>query len=1077
MTAIWQMQVLDLWYYELAGIASAQPKFHLPEQQLDKYTCSLSIFIAMRYLAILLFTLPAAAQVTTGSISGFVQDPAHQAITQATVTASDANRSFSKSSSTDGSGFYRFDDLPPAIYAISVAARGFDSVTTPNVQLLVNANVRADFHPPIAGRHERVVVQSDVSAVQTESSDLGAVLDRTMIQKLPLNERDFLRLALLTPGVLPPVEASALSTRGDFAMEANGGREEFNNFLLDGVDNNDPDVNTYVLQPSVDAIQEFKIETNSYSAEYGRSAGGQVNVITRSGTNDFHGFAYEYLRNRALDARNFFDGTNKPQLIRNQYGGGIGGPLKRNRTFFFADFDGLREDSGYSRLATVPTAAERNGNLAGLPPVLNPYTGQTFQGNLIPPSLISPIALKILNLYPLPSNGSATGNYLAQPIGNGALDQYNIRVDHAFNDLNKLVLRYSYGHKNILEPYTENSTTNLPGFGDYVYDRGHNALVSYTRVFGPGTTNSLLLGFNRAARTILQQNYQTNVNQLWGVNYLPSDALQLGYPSISVSGFSPVGDLASLPIDRHTTTYQLNDTLSLVRGNHGLKIGAEFRKIELNGVVDELPRGAISFLGALTGSGIGDLLLGLPTFTIDSQLTAPQTLRTFQSGFFIQDDWKIRPNLTLNLGLRYEYNTPPTDPTNRMSALNLATGQLDQVGTGGIPRSGYPPDDSNFAPRVGFAWSPSQNWVVRGGYGIFYDAGMFEVTSALYYNPPYFSIYTFFPSAQGLLTLQNPFPFSSGYVPPPSLSTLAPNLRTPYLQDWNLNVQRAVDKLGTFSVAYAASKGTRLIRSLDLNQPQPGPGDLQARRQYQSFSNIFYTESGGDSEFEALQLSFTRRLQAGLSVIANYMFSKSTDDTSSFLGTFSDKNFPQNSADYHAEHALSSFDTPNNATVAFVYDLPWHNKLVRNIEFRSIITAHDGQPFTPLLSFDNSNTGNTGGNFGSDRPNVLFSPALSNRGSQEWFNTSAFAIPAPYTFGDAGRNIVRGPGLFSFDIEASRQFMLCERLSMTFEAQAFNSLNRTNFDLPQLYADQPGFGQIYSAEAPRQLQFALRFGF
>ncbi len=1039
---------------------------------------SLALILNMRSLLIVLvFCLPTLGQVTTGSISGYVNDPAHAPITRAKVTVSSANRSIQKWALTDSSGFYRFDDLPPAVYDLLLEAPSFDPVRTGNVRLEVNTSLRADFNPPITGRHETVLVQSEIRAVPTETSDLGTVLDREMIAKLPLNERDFLQLALLTPGVLPPVQDSQLSTRGNFAMHANGGREEFNNYLLDGVDNNDPDVNAYVLQPSVDSIEEFKIETNAYSAEYGRSAGGQVNVITRSGSNEFHAFAYEYLRNRALDARNFFDGSNKPQLIRNQFGAGVGGPLVRNRTFFFANYDGLRGSQGYSRLATVPSPAERSGDLAGLPPVFDPFTFRYFPGNQIPASRISPVALKILNLYPLPSNISATGNYLAQPIGNDSLDQYNIRLDHTFNERNQVTLRYSYGHKNIFEPYTENATTNLPGFGDYVKDRGHNALINYTRVLGPRTTNSLLLGFNRANRSILQQNYGTNVNQLWGVNYLPTDPLESGYPAISVSGFSQIGDLTSLPIDRHTTTYQLNDSLSLVRGNHRLKIGAEFRKIALNGTVAELPRGSISFLGALTGSGIGDLLLGLPTFTIDSQLTAPQTLRTFQSDFYFQDDWQIRPDLTLNLGVRYEYNTPPTDPTNRMSVLNLMTRQLSQVGADGIPRSGIHPDLNNFAPRVGFAWNPAKNFVLRGGYGIFYDASMFEVSSALYYNPPYFTIYTFFPTAQNLLTLHNPFPLSSGYIPPASLSTLAPDMRTPYLQSWNLNVQQAVGKLGTFSIAYAASKGTKLIRSLDLNQPPPGPGDVDSRRPYAGFSNIFYTGTGGNSEFQSLQLSFTRRFRSGLSVLANYMRSKSIDDSSAFLGVYSDKSFPQNSSNYHAEHAPSSFDVPNYATIAFVYQLPWRDRWLRNIEFRSIITARNGQPFTPLLSFDNSNTGNTGGTFGADRPNVLFSPEVAHPGPQEWFNPAAFATAAPYTFGNAGRNILRGPGLFTWDLEAARQFALSERCSLTFEAQAFNVLNRTNFDLPQLYADQPSFGQIFSAKAPRQLQFALRLGF
>jgi hypothetical protein len=1032
----------------------------------------------MRHLWVVLFvSISAAGQVTTGSISGYVIDPSNRPVPNSSVTAEDAARSIKRSVLTDSSGFYRFEDLPPSTYDLSAKAVGFSPAVISNVRLEVNAHLRADLHPPVAGKQETVTVRDDVRAVQTESSELGTVLESGVISKLPLNERDFLQLALLTPGVLPPVQDSALSTRGDFAMHANGGREEFNNYLLDGVDNNDQDTNRYVMQPSVDAIQEFKIATNCYSAAYGRSAGGQVNVITRSGTNDFHGFAYDYLRNRDLDARNFFDGSDKPQLIRNQFGAGIGGPLIVNRTFFFGDYDGLRGEQGFSRLATVPTIAERNGDLTGQTPVMDPFSGQPFPGNQIPASRISPIARQILSLYPLPTNNSAGGNYLAQPVENDRLDQFNIRVDHRLSEVDQLTFRYSYFYKSLFEPYAEDSQS-LPGFGDYPQDRGHNALVNYVRTLGPRTTNSLMLGFNRAGRRDLQQNYGTDVNKLWGVNYLPTDPLQFGYPSINVLGFSLAGDVTTLPIDRHITTYQLADNLSLVRGTHDIQIGADFRKIELNGIVDVYARGSLGFFGGITGSGIGDLLLGFPNFTLNSQLTAPQTLRTFASNFYIQDDWKVRPTLTLNFGVRYEYNTPPTDPTNRMDVLNLETGQLDQVGTNGISRSGIRPDYNNFAPRLGFAWNPKKDLVIRGGYGLFYDSGMFVVNSALYYNPPYFTIRVFFPSATSLLTLQNPFPTNSGVTPPASLSTLSPDMVTPYLQDWNFTIQQAVEKVGTFTAAYAGSKGTHLIRSLDLNQPAPGPGPVDARRPYQGFSNIFYAESGADSEFQSLQFSFNRTLRKGLSILANYMFSKSMDDTSAFLGTLSDKNFPQNSHDYHAEHALSSFDEPNYVTVALLYQLPWRNRWTRNTEVRSILTARSGQPFTPLVAADNSNTGNTGGTFGSDRPNVVHTPQLANPGPQEWFDTSAFVVAPQYTFGNAGRNILRAPGSATLDFELARRFVLTERYSMTFEAQAFNMLNRTNFDLPQLYVDDPAnFGRIFSANAPRQLQFALRLGF
>ena len=1027
-------------------------------------------------LLLALSCLPAFAQVTTGSISGFVLDPANRPMPQITVVIRDEAHSFERSVLSDNSGYYRFAGLPPSTYELTSAARGFTRASIPNIILAVNGDLRADLHPALAGKRESIAVTDRISPLETESSDLGAVLERQAIAGLPLNERDFLQLALLTPGVLPPVQDSQLSTRGNFAMHANGGREEFNNFLLDGVDNNDPDVNGYVLQPSVDAIQEFKIATNSYGAEYGRNAGGQVNVITRSGTNEFHGFAYEYLRNKVLDARNFFDASNKPQLIRNQFGGGLDGPAIRRRTFFFADYDALRGVQGYSRLATVPTAAQKNGDLSGLPPAVNPFTSQPFTGNQIPASAISPISRKILDLYPSAAVGGA-GNYLAQPLGNTSLDQYNIRIDHRLSDSQELTMRYSYGHKDILEPYTENSPTNVPGFGDYVNDRGHNALLNYARILGSRVVNSLLLGFNRSGREILQQNHNTDVNRLWGVNYLPSDELSLGYPSISVSGFSGVGDIASLPIDRHTNTYQLGDTLSLIRGNHAYKLGAEFRRIQLNGTVSELPRGAISFLGAITGSGIGDLLLGFPTFAIDAQLAAPQTLRTLQSNFFAQDDWQVRPGFTLNFGARYEYNTPPTDPTNRMSALNLATRQLSRVGTNGLSRSALQSDYNNIAPRLGFAWSAGQNLVIRGGYGLFYDASMFEVSSALYFNPPWFTISAFFPSATSLLTMQNPFPLQGGFTPPASLSTLAPDLRTPYLQDWNLNVQQEIAKVGTFSVAYAGSKGTKLIRSLDLNQPSPAPGDVDSRRPYQGFSNIFYTESGGNSTFNSLQASLNRRTAAGLTVMASYMYSKSLDDTSAFLGTGADKNFPQDSSNYHAEHAASSFDIRQYATVAAVYRLPLRNAWLRHTELRNIVSMRSGQPFTPILSLDTSNTGNTGGSFGSDRPDLLASAAVNNPNAHAWFNTSAFALPRPYTFGSAGRNILRAPGVFTWDASVARRFELREKWSLTMEAQAFNLLNRTNFDLPQAFADQPSFGEIFSAKASRQIQFALRLMF
>jgi hypothetical protein len=1004
-------------------------------------------------------------------------DPSGRAIPNAKINITDVSRSLIREALTDNNGFYRLPDLPPAVYRVSSAAPGFVSTTAPELALEVNAQSRVDFHLLIVGQEQSVTVHATEAVVATGSSELGMVIDQDRISGLPLNQRDFLRLALLTPGVASPVEGSELSSRGAFAMHANGGREEYNDFLLDGVDNNDQDTNRYVLQPSVDSVEEFKIATNSYSAEYGRNAGAQVNVITRSGSNKVHGFGYEYLRNRVFDATNSFDQGQAAKLIRNQFGGGIGGPVRKDQTFFFVSVDALRGRLGFSQYGTVPTLAERQGDFSGLGPVIDPFTQQPFPNNQIPASRVSPLAAKVLALFPLPNEPGTSGNYFGQPVEQDANTQFLARLDHKFHDSAQLSLRYGYGYKDLFEPFTQGSI-ELPGFGDYVHDKGHNAMIEYVRNFGPSTIDSLTLGMNRAPRQIYQQNYRTDVNKLWGVNYLPTNPRDFGYSSFSIAGFSPVGDVTEIPIDRAATTYQVTDILSMVHRGHGIKLGGEVRNIRQDGILDLLSRGSISFSGALSGSGITDLFLGYPTFALQSQSNNAQTQRTTAYNFFFQDDWKVNRRVTLNLGLRYEYNTPPTDPTNRMSALNLATGQIVQVGTDGVSRSGIKPDWNNFGPRVGFAYALTSNTVIRGGYGIYYDAGILTVNSAMYFNPPYFNIYVFFPSATSLLTLANPFPLSSGFAPPASLSTLSPNLTTSYVQSWNGNLQHEFAGIGTLSLAYAGSKGTHLIRSRDLNQPYPGPGPVNSRSPYPDFSNIFFTESGADSEYQSLQISFNRRLAHGLTVLGIYTFSKSMDDTSAFLSTTGDRNFPQNSHNFRAEHALSSFDMPHRAVLAFTYSLPFHSVALRNFEAASIITAQSGQPFTPILEFDNSNTGNTGGNFGSDRPNVVGNPSLAHPSQRLWFNTAAFAIPPQYTFGNAGRNILRGPGLATFDLSLSRKFAIAERSSILAQVQAFNLFNRENLNLPDVFADNPAtFGKIFSAKDPRQIQLALRFSF
>jgi Outer membrane receptor proteins, mostly Fe transport len=1013
----------------------------------------------MRYW-VLFLAASACGQVTTGSISGYVFDPAGYPVERAEVRLSQPDRDWDRFTFTNAGGLYTFAELPAANYTILAKAPHFTRASA-NLRLDVNTRMRADFRLRLEEDVHTLEVKGAVPLIPAESSDLGTVIDQARIQELPLNRRSFLQLALLAPGVLPAVQNSELSQRGGFGMHASGGREEFNSYLIDGVDNNDHYENSFALQPPVDSIQEFKIATSSYSAEYGRNAGGQVNLITRGGGNDFHGSLYEYLRNQALDARNFFDAASPQKLIRNQFGATAGGPAVKDRTFFFTNFDGLRERDGLTRVTIVPTVAQRAGDLSGIgKTIFDPFTRQPFPGALIPASRIAPLALQVLKLFP------AGG--LAQPVQKESISQFHGRLDQRISQAGLLTLRYSFGAQDLFEPYVQGQAA-VPGFGDYVTNTGHNAMIHHTQAFSPRTFQSLRFGFSRNFRGVQPQNHAIDVGKLWGVDWLNVRPRDFGYPLFNIAGLPAAGDATQIPISRHITTYQILEDVSLLRGNHSFKVGAELRNERMVGYLDYFARGSLSFSGAISGSGISDLLLGFPSFGLQATFDNRQALRSLASSFYAQDDWKIRRNFTVNLGLRYELQTPPTDPANRMSIFDPATGRVVNVGTNGVPRAGIRTDYNNLAPRVGFAWTPAQHWVVRGGYGVYYDSGMLVVNSSLYFNPPYFSVRTYFPTQASLLALANPFPTGGGLVAPASPNTLSPDLTTGYLQHWNLNIQRQLGASTVVSAAYGASKGTHLIRSRDLNQPEPGPGPVAARRPRTAFAGIFYIESGANSSFQSLQLSIDRRLARNFSVLASYTRSKSIDDTSAFLGTVPDKNFPQDSHNYRAERGLASFDVANRLTAAYVYHARY------GLEIRGITTAQSGQPFTPILRFDNSNTGNTGGIFGSDRPDALRSAALSDPSPERWFDTAAFAIAPQYHFGNAGRNTVRGPGIVNFDVAIARRFALHEGIALTVDAQWFNLFNRTQFDLPQLYADEPTtFGRILSAKAPRQMQISLR---
>ncbi|MGH9660864.1 MAG: TonB-dependent receptor domain-containing protein, partial [Bryobacteraceae bacterium] len=505
-------------------------------------------------------------------------------------------------------------------------------------------------------------------------------------------------------------------------------------------------------------------------------------------------------------------------------GAAAGGAAAPDRTFWFASFDSLRERRGLARLAAVPGAAERSGDFsAGGRIIVDPFTRQPLPGNRVPSSRIAPLSARVLALFPLPNRDAGAANFLAQPVLRESLSQFHGRLDHRLTSADRITLRYSLGDQDLGEPYTEELAAT-PGFGDEVSNRGHNAMVHHTRALGARTLHSLRIGFSRGFRGVRPENHRVDVGRLWGVDWLDVRPRDFGYPLVNVAGYSAAGDAAQLPLERTVNTGQIVESLSLVRGRHAVKLGGEVRHQRLAGFLDYFARGSLSFSGALSNTGLSDLLLGFPSFGLQATFDNRQALRATAYSLYAQDDWKIRPNLTVNLGLRYEYNTPPVDPSDRMAALVPSTGRIVNVGTGGVSRSGLRNDGNNFAPRAGIVWAPEPGTAVRAGYGVYYDASMLVVNSSLYFNPPYFNVRIFFPTATSLLTLANPFPRQGGITPAPSPNTLSPDLTTSYLQHWSFSAERQIGRATTASVAYAGSKGTHLIRSRDLNQPPPAPG-------------------------------------------------------------------------------------------------------------------------------------------------------------------------------------------------------------------------------------------------------------
>lgn len=1041
----------------------------------------------------------AAAQSVRGSISGVVKDPTGAVIPGAKVELVNTGTNLRRSTTSDNDGAFSFVALSAGTYSLEVEHTGF-SKGGRQIALQVNQAYHHVVSLAVSGPSVTTSIVAEPEVVRTQTPAVGSVIDNRQVTGLPLDGRNYSQLSLLVPGVTPNAEGSAVSVRGGFAFSVNGGREESNLFLLDGVYNGDPVLNSAGVTPPVDAIHEFEVLTNSYDATFGRNSGGQINVALRSGGNQFHGTAYEFFRNAALDARNHFAPSNEPdpKYQRNQFGVSAGGPIVRDRTFLFGDYEGRIAREGITRITNVPTAAERSGDFSAYC-IPTPGPGCPFIASFggfvpfIPPAFQHPVGAAIATLYPSPNRTTPGANFVSSPTERDDESHFDVRVDHRFSENSELAARYSFGDREFFEPFsTAGGSSLIPGYGNIVLPRSQNLMVSETHTFSSTLVNEFRFGFNRVAAAVTQENSTGSDNAAVGLP-VPSNPRDAGLSQVNVTGFATLGQEINSPNAAQNNTWQLLDHATWIRGKHSVKFGGDFRKVSHNAFRDIQARGFLNFTGFLTsspttfGNAMAELLLGLPTVTGRAIVDNPQRLRAESYNFFVSDAWRVRPDLTITAGLRYELLSPPVDPNDRAQVYNPATGSIVQVGTGSIPRAGYDTDKNNFGPRLGVAWTmPRTNGktILRAGYGFYFDQSPLAPGEGLYFSPPFF-VFSLAFQFTGLppLTLTNPFPGAAFPIPtPPSALSYQNDLRTPYVQHWSLGVQQKLGASRVFEAVYAGSKATKLLSARDINQPAPSVVFPNLRPNPQ-FDDITAVESRASSSYNSLQLRFQQNLSDGLTLLGAYTLSKSFDDASSFFASTGDPNFPQDSNNVRAERALSNFDVRHRVSLSYSYDIPgpkgndWARRIFAGWQTFGIIQVQGGRPFTVALlsTNDNSNTGRSVLGFGAnDRPNIVGSASVAQQSEAAWFNTAAFVVPPFGSFGNAGRNILEGPGFATFNTSLVKNISATERLNVQFRTEFFNLFNRTNYSLPDNFVGSPTFGRITSSGEPRHIQFGLK---
>ena len=1100
------------------------------------------------FLVWLLICTSSDAQ-TLGTITGVVRDASGAVIPGATVTAQNSSTNATREVQSNETGSFSFPAMPPGPYVVKAELQGFKTVQH-GIELHVEQTVRVNFTMEIGALSETAEVTGVAPLITTENATVGTVIENRRIIELPLNGRNFLQLVALSPNVSAEFAGAGQAgsrqggSRANQQLSISGQRREFNYYTLDGVDNTDVNFNTYILLPSIDALEEFKVQTGIYSAEFGRAA-SQVNVVTKSGTNQFRGTIWEFHRNDQFDSRPYAFTSGQAALPKapfkwNQYGYTLGGPMWTNKIFFMSNWEGYRDRKQGQNNYSLPPAAWRTGDFSSYSGVLyDPATctvsGSSracaaFPGNRIPANRIHPTSQKLLEFYPEPTAAGTSNNYTSQQNREIDKDQFTQRIDFVQSASSTWMGRYSHSRDDEVNPALKLNGTKL-------VNRIHQVMLGNTRTLSPTVVNEFRFGFNSFYNTYGRElafvRDVTSELGIPGMAPIPPEAW--GIPSIGVNGFSGFGDSTEGPYTNRNKVFEIIDNVSWIRGRHSFKAGGGIRIDHFNQVGNQFPRGGFQFDGRATGSLTGtatpqagafaDFLLGYQRLSELSVQLAVTEFRAISHNYYFTDTWRMRDNMTLDLGLRYEYVPPFEDKAGTL--INASMAFFDQ----GLPVADYSrhptlvrigegefyedfnirfnpaiqtardgrlgkrlvdDDKLNFAPRAGWAWTPTDRWSVRAGVGMFYmqdtgnprfdmarnAAGRRQDTADplllnLNWNAPFVGTGTNACGVQPpLVCISNHYVLGNDF-----------ERFTPRMLQYLFNVQRELGPNAALEVGYLGSRSYDLERMYDLNEVIPGPGNTQTRRPYTEFTRIQSIGNHAEAKYNSLAVKLTRRLDNGFSALVGYTLSKSTDNGSGIRTLDGDALFPQNSNCFACEWGHSIFDVRHRVVSSLLYELPFGDgkpflqsgvgaAVLGGWQFTNILSLSSGFPRDPATGNDRANTGST------NRPDVVGNPNDGPNTIDEWFNTAAFVQQTQYTHGNAERNSIRGPGIFNFDMSIMRNFRLGGARNLQFRLEVFNAFNQPVWQDPNTSVTNPNYGRILSTRKPmRELQLGLKFMF